>query len=65
MTKLLTDIETADLLRLTPRQVIRLANRGELPSVIFPNRELRFDRADLERFVEAHKRPATGEGGAQ
>jgi excisionase family DNA binding protein len=56
---LLTDSEAAEVLRLTPRQVLRLANRGELPSIAFPNREVRFDRADLSRFIESHKRPAT------
>jgi len=54
---LLNEIEAGDFLSLTPRQVLRLANRGELPKVVFPNREIRFDRTDLARFVESHKRP--------
>jgi hypothetical protein len=54
MTKLLTEFEAADLLQLTPRQVLRLANRGELPRVVFPNGEVRFDEADLSRFIESH-----------
>lgn len=62
MTKLLTHSEAADFLQLTPRQVLRLANRGELPRVIFPNREVRFDQADLAAFVESHKRPVAAEG---
>ena len=62
MTKLLTQSEAADFLQLTPRQVLRLANRGELPRVVFPNREVRFDQADLSRFIESRKQPAT-EGG--
>jgi len=57
MTKLLTQSEAADVLQLTPRQVLRLANRGELPSVVFPNKEIRFDAVDLARFVKSHKRP--------
>ncbi len=61
-TQLLNEIEAADILGLTPRQVLRLANRGELPRVVFPNKEVRFDSADLSRFVESHKRPAA-EGG--
>jgi excisionase family DNA binding protein len=64
MTKLLTQSEAADFLQLTPRQVLRLASRGELPRVVFPNREVRFDYADLERFVESRKRPVA-EGGDQ
>ncbi len=62
MTKLLTQSEAADFLQLTPRQVLRLANRGELPRVVFPNKEIRFDVADLSQFIESHKRPAA-EGG--
>jgi len=58
MTSLLTDTEAADFLKLTARQVLRLAARGELPSVRFPNKQVRFDPADLARFVEAHKQPA-------
>ena len=62
MTKLLTQSEAAEFLQLTPRQVLRLANRGELPRVVFPNGEIRFDPADLSRFVESLKRPVA-EGG--
>ncbi|MFZ1934364.1 MAG: helix-turn-helix domain-containing protein [Thermoguttaceae bacterium] len=62
--KLLDEIEAAQFLSLTPRQVLRLANRGELPQIVFPNREIRFDPADLSQFVEAHKRPVA-EGGEQ
>ena len=56
-THLLTDSEAAEILRLTPRQVARLARRGELPSVELPGKEVRFDPADLRRWVESHKRP--------
>ena len=52
----------ADFLGLTPRQVLRLANRDELPRVVFPNGETRFDPADLSRFIESLKRPVA-EGG--
>jgi excisionase family DNA binding protein len=62
--KLITESEAAELLGLTPRQVLRLANRGELPRVVFPNKEVRFDQADLAAFVESHKRPVA-EGGAK
>ena len=47
MNNLLTQSEAADILGLTPRQVLRLANRGELPRVVFPNSEIRFDPDDL------------------
>jgi excisionase family DNA binding protein len=65
MTTLLTDNEAADVLKLTPRQVVRLASRGELPSVRFPNGEVRFDAGDLQAWVESHKRPANGQGAAR
>jgi hypothetical protein len=53
---LLTDREVADLLALTPRQVLRLASRGEIPSILFPNNERRYDRGDVKRFIEASER---------
>jgi excisionase family DNA binding protein len=55
-TQLLTDSEAAAVLSLTSRQVLRLANRGELPSVRLPNRQVRFDPRDLSRFIENCKR---------
>lgn len=64
MTTLLIHSEAAKMLGLTTQQVVRLANRGELPRVILPNGEVRFDPADLAAFIEAHKRPA-GESEAQ
>lgn len=54
---LLTDDEAADLVRLTPRQVVRLARRGELPCVRLPGDELRFDPAELSRWIDAHRQP--------
>jgi excisionase family DNA binding protein len=64
MTTLLTDSEAADILRLTPRQVAKLAKRGELPTVHLPGDEIRFDAADLAQYVESRKQPAKGNGGA-
>ena len=63
---LLTDTEAADLLKLTPRQVTRLANRGELPSVRLPGpgNRIRFVADDLAQWVESRKRPVP-QGGDQ
>jgi excisionase family DNA binding protein len=58
MTTLLTQDEAAEILRLTPRQVSRLAGRGELPSIHFPGKEVRFDPEDIRRWVETRKRQA-------
>jgi len=49
---LLTSSEAADVVRLTPRQIDRLARRGELPSVHLPGAELRYDVDDLWRWVD-------------
>jgi len=60
-TTLLTDSEAADYLRLTPRQVAKLAKKGILPTVNLPGGETRFDPDDLRQWVESRKQPATGE----
>ena len=59
MATLLNESQVADLLGLTPRQVLRLAKRGELPSLNLPGGETRFDVDDLRHWVESLKRPAT------
>jgi len=56
-TTLLTDSEAAEILRLTPRQVAKLAKRGEIPTVHLPRNEVRFDSDDLRQWVETLKRP--------
>ena len=58
-THLLTDVEAADILRLTPRQVTRLARRGELPSVTLPGNAIRFDPDDIREWVESLKESAS------
>jgi excisionase family DNA binding protein len=61
-TTLLTKTEAAELLRLTPRQVGKLARRGVLPSVRLPGNEVRFDPDDIRQWVETLKQPAAAEG---
>ena len=56
---LLTASEAADVVRLTPRQVDRLARRGKLPAVRLPGDEIRFDEADLWTWIDAHRQPQT------
>jgi len=58
---LLTTDEAAEILRLTPRQVSRLANAGRVPTVCLPGNEIRIDEGDLWRWIEEHKQP-TSEG---
>ncbi len=62
MTTLLTQDEAADILKLSARQVLRLANKGQLPSVHLPNKEIRFDPDDIRRWVETLKQPAAPGG---
>ena len=46
-------------MRLTPRQVTRLARRGELPSVTLPGNAIRFDPDDIREWVESLKESAS------
>jgi hypothetical protein len=46
------------ILLLSARRVRALARQGKLPHVVLPGGEIRFDPADLSRFVELHKRMA-------
>ena len=54
---LLTESEAGDKLRMLPTRVLRLARAGEMPCVILPDGELRFDAVDLDAWIEQHKRP--------
>lgn len=51
---LLDHIDAGKLLVMPAARVKRLAKRGEIPSVRLPDGEVRFRRADLERWVEEH-----------
>ena len=54
--------DAAGVLLLSARRVRTLAREGQLPHVVLPGGEIRFDQADLLQFVESHKRPvAKGE----
>lgn len=47
--RLLTDGEAAQLLRILPARLLKLARAGHVPDVALPDGELRFDEADLLR----------------
>jgi excisionase family DNA binding protein len=49
--KLLTVTEVGEWLLLTPRQVTRLAKRGEIPSIAVPGGDLMFEAADLIEWL--------------
>lgn len=57
MTRLLDELEVAEILGLTTRQVSRLAKRGEIPSVVMPGKDqYRFDVTDLLTWIASRKR---------
>jgi len=60
MTTLLSESEAGAILRLTPRQILKLAKAGQLPAIRLPGNELRFDADDLRTWIETRKQPATG-----
>lgn len=55
---LLTASEASDVLRLTTREVKRLASRGEIPIVRLPDDEFRFDELDLWLWIQSRKESA-------
>jgi hypothetical protein len=61
---LLDAYDAAEILLLSTRRVRALARDGQLPHIVLPGGEIRFDPVDLSQFVERHKRPAT-DGGAE
>ena len=58
--RLLTETEAGEILSLTPRQVLKLARRGEIPSVAVLAGELRFVERDLWTWVESRKQNGKG-----
>lgn len=56
--------EAGRLLDMLPARVSRLAKRGEIPSVVLPDGEVRFSPDDLREWVELHRRPAVTNGGS-
>ncbi len=61
--KLLRASEVARRLGFSKQHVYTLAASGELPSIKF-RRGVRFDPADVERFIKAHRRGAASSKGA-
>jgi excisionase family DNA binding protein len=51
--------EVADLLRLEPRTVLDMANRGELASIKLPNGAVRFHIDDVEDMLAKSRRTPT------
>ena len=57
---LLTPREVDRLLRWPQGRAVRYGQSGELPCIKLPGGELRFDRAQLERWLAEHAAPPDG-----
>ena len=56
--RLLLDSEAANLLRMTTRELLKLARVGSVPSVQLPDGDVRFLHSDLLGLIEKHRCPA-------
>ena len=52
---LLSDDEAADLLRMLPSRLKRLARAGLVPHVQLPDGELRFEAGELAEWIDRHR----------
>jgi excisionase family DNA binding protein len=59
--RLMTTREVADLLRVSPDTVLRRWRAGELPGFRIASNVLRFDRCDLEEWLEQRRAPVQPE----
>ncbi|RIK73198.1 MAG: hypothetical protein DCC68_25320 [Planctomycetota bacterium] len=54
-TTLITLREAAEALRMSPQRLGRLIRRGQIPHVMLPGDDVRFDERDLTAWVESRK----------
>jgi len=60
-TRLLTGAEAARILRIPTGRLSRLTRAGRVPHVELPDRELRYDRDDLDKWIDENKRGTDGQ----
>ena len=53
--RVLTDGEAAQLIRMPPARLLRLAREGRVPCVVLPDQEIRFVESDLWDWIQAHR----------
>ena len=53
--------EAATQLRMLRTRLTRLAKAGKVPSILLPDGEVRFRRADLVEWVSQYRRPTDSE----
>ena len=61
-TDLLDRFDASRTLSLTVRQVSRLVREEQIPHIVFPNGEVRFDEDDLRAWTLSHKREGRADG---
>lgn len=54
---LLAQSDVAEMLQLTSAQVGRMARRGQIPTVLLPGDEVRFDPDEVRAWIESRKQP--------
>jgi excisionase family DNA binding protein len=54
-TSLITLAEAAEALRISHKRLGQLVRRGEVPHVLLPGDEVRFDDRDLTAWIESRK----------
>jgi excisionase family DNA binding protein len=55
--KLLTAEHVALLLGKHPRTVLQMAAAGKIPAIRLGHRTVRFDPADVQEYIDAHRTP--------
>ena len=54
-THLLSDDEAAKVLRMLPSRLKRLAKAGQVPHILLPDGELRFEFTELAEWIARHR----------
>lgn len=61
--QILNDDDVAGIVRLTARQVRKLARQGDLPHIVLPTGDVRFIRDDINKWIEAQRHPRGEDAG--
>jgi predicted site-specific integrase-resolvase len=56
VTELLKPVEVGLMLRYPELSIIRLAKKGQIPHIILPGGEIRFEKSEIERLIEQGRR---------
>jgi predicted site-specific integrase-resolvase len=59
--ELLKPSEVSLLLRWQERRLLRLAKLGQIPHIVLPDGEIRFEKSEIDRLIEQGRRRATNE----